>query len=128
MVDNIVLGSIRAGGEAGMTGSINPLNRVLVEDAAVAVLAPGLVLHRVVPYEFQQAKTVEGGVDAGGGVYDKVLASCGVGELLGTFIGGQAGVWATVGDTLPRLVGDGNDAPIFESCVDCPGVGHMGDA
>lgn len=55
MVDHIVLGPVGAGGEAGVAGPVDTLDCVLVEDTAVPVFLPGLVLHWVVPDQFEQA-------------------------------------------------------------------------
>lgn len=88
--------------------------RVLVEHAAAAVLPPGLVLHRVVADELQQAEAVEGGVDSRGRVDDEGLAGGRVDELLGPLVGGETGVGPAVGHAFPRLVGDRDDAPARE--------------
>jgi len=44
--------------------AVDPRDRVLMEHAALLVLTPRLVLHRIVTYELQHAETVVGGIDA----------------------------------------------------------------
>lgn len=122
VVDNVVLGAVGAGGETSVTRAVDALKGVLVEDAAVAVLAPRLVLHGVVADQLEHAQTVKGRVDAGGRVNDKVLARGRVDELLGPLVSGQSGVGAAVGHAFPGLVGHGDHAPVGEVGVDGPGV------
>lgn len=128
VVDDVVLGAVRAGREAGVARAVDPGAGVLVEDAAGAVLPPGLVLHGVVADQLEQAEAVEGGIDPRGRVDDKLLARGPVDELLGPLVGGEAGVGPAVGDALPRLVGDRDHAPAGEGRVDRPRVAHVRDA
>lgn len=128
MVHDIVLRAVRAGREARVARAVDASGRVLVEDAAVAVLAPRVRLHGVGAHELEEPEAVKGRVDARGRVDDKVLARGRVDELLRAFVGGEAGVWAAVGDAFPGLRGDGDEAAVGEGRVDSPGVRHMGDA
>lgn len=128
VVHNVVFGAVRAGGEAGVASAVDALVSILMEDAAVTVLAPRLILHGVVADQLEHAQAVKGGVDAGGRVNDKVLSRGRVDELLRPLVGGQSGVGAAEGHAFPGLVGHGDDAAVGEIGIDGPGVGHVGDA
>lgn len=52
---NVIFRAVRTRRKACMTSPEHRGLRVLVEDASVSVLSPGLVLHRIVAYELEQA-------------------------------------------------------------------------
>lgn len=64
MVYDIVLTSIRTGSVARMSGPVHPSLGILMENAAIGVFLPALILHRVIPDQFEHADTVEWGVDS----------------------------------------------------------------
>lgn len=113
VVHDVRLAAIQRADETGMAGAVNALVRVLVEDTSVAMFAPALRLPGVGAREFQQAETVEGRVDAGGGVDDEGLVGVRVRELRGAFVGGKVGESARW-DLFPGFGGDGEKAALEE--------------
>ena len=108
-----------------MTHAISLRRRVLVEYATLSVLAPVLHVHWVIADKFKLPETVVAVVGARGGVDDEILASLGVRELLGAFVGGKAGIeGAAVWGFLPRLVGGAEELALGEVGGDGPGVVH----
>jgi len=77
---------IRTRREARVANAICLVGRVLVEDAALVILAPVLHVHGVIADELELPEAVVAVVGAGGGVDDEVLAGLRVDQLFGTFI------------------------------------------
>lgn len=129
MINNPVLLPIRALREARMPHTVRVLQRVLVEDAAVVVLAPVLHVHGILADELQLAEAVVAVIGTRGGVDDELLARVRVRELLGPFVGGEAVVdGAAVGRLLPCVFRDAEDHALGKVGGHSPGVGHLSDA
>ena len=125
VIHNPILTAVSDSCETRINHAISLRRRVLVEYATLSVLAPVLHVHWVIADKFKLPETVVAVVGARGGVDDEILASLGVRELLGAFVGGKAGIeGAAVWGFLPRLVGGAEELALGEVGGDGPGVVH----
>ena len=109
MVNNPILAAIRTLCETGVSDSERFFLGVLVENTALVVLTPIGWVHWVITYELELAEAVVAVVAAGRAVDYECLAGGRVGELLRSFIRGQADVGegrgSAVGCLLPGIRG-----------------------
>lgn len=125
MIHHPILLAIGTGRETRMADAIRLIAGVLIEDAALGVLAPVLDVHGVVAHELELAQAVVAIVRPGCRVNDEILAGVRVRELFGAFVGGEAVVeGAAVGGLFPGFRGHAEDLALGEVGAYGPGVFH----